>query len=59
MTEEEHMKRHEELHQMLDELIVDFIQHTGKLPSSTTIYELMVWSHKQTKNPDDYREESE
>ena len=59
MTEQEHIKRHEELHQMLDELVADFIQHTGRLPSTATIYELMEWSHFQTLEPDDYRKESE
>jgi len=59
MTEQEHIERHEELHRMLDELIADFIQHTGKLPSQTSILELMEWSHRQTIKPDDYREESE
>ncbi len=53
MTKEEHIKRHQELHLMLDELLADFINHTDKLPSKTSLLELVEWSHKQTMNPDD------
>lgn len=53
MTKEEHIKRHKELHQMLDELLADFINHTGKLPSKSNLLELVEWSHKQTMNPDE------
>jgi len=51
MTPEEHKKRHQELHQALDELVADFISNTNALPSSTTIFELMKWSNEQTENP--------
>ena len=51
MTHEEHKARHVELHQKLDELLTDFISHTGNLPSKTTITELVVWSYQQTINP--------
>ena len=44
MTPEEHKKRHEELHKSLDKLIADFIGHTEKFISSTTIFELFEWS---------------
>uniref|UniRef100_A0A6M3LDQ7 Uncharacterized protein n=1 Tax=viral metagenome TaxID=1070528 RepID=A0A6M3LDQ7_9ZZZZ len=52
MNKKEHIKRHKELHKSLDELIADFITHTDKLPSSSSVMELMEWSYKQTKNPD-------
>ena len=52
---EEHIKRHELLHKSLDELLADFIAHTGKLPSQTTILELTSWSYKQTKDPTESR----
>jgi hypothetical protein len=51
MTPEEHKKRHRELHDALDELVADFIRHTEKSLGSTTIVELLLWSHEQTKNP--------
>lgn len=51
MNEEEHKKRHIELHRKLDELLADFIRHTNGLPSKTTIMELLEWSFQQTKNP--------
>ena len=47
----EHIKRHKELHKNLDELVADFISHTEKLLSKTTIMELMEWSYKQTIEP--------
>ena len=49
---EEHRQRHIELHKYLDELLADFIQFTGKLPSQTTIMELIKWSYKQTTKPE-------
>ena len=51
MNIEEHKKRHIELHKSLDELSADFIRHTGKRPSQTTIIELMKWSYEQTQKP--------
>lgn len=48
----EHIERHKELHKMLDELCADFIRHTNRMPSSTTIMELMEWSYKQTTEPE-------
>ena len=55
MSKDEHIQRHKMLHQMLDELLADFLRHTNceKLPSCTTIEELMVWSSKQTVDPDE------
>lgn len=58
MTPEEHKKRHEELHSALDELIADYIDNGSlpddpRLPTKTTLYEFMVWSHKQIENLDD------
>lgn len=52
LTPEQHKQRHVELHRALDELVADFITHTGKLPSKSTLIELMEWSHKQTQEPD-------
>jgi len=48
-----HLERHKMLHNCFDELLADFISHTGKLPSETTIYELMQWSYKQSQDPED------
>lgn len=46
-----HRKRHEVLHKNLDELIADFLTNTKKLPSQSTVMELLQWSFEQTKNP--------
>lgn len=51
MIPKKHKARHEMLHRMLDELTADMIRHTKKLPSKTTVMELMAWSHEQTQNP--------
>jgi len=51
MTEKEHKIRHLELHRAPDELAADFMHHTQKLPSETTVVELMKWSYEQTQNP--------
>ena len=52
MTDDEHKARHVALHRSLDELLADYLTHNrGKLPSTTTVYELLVWSHAQTFDP--------
>lgn len=53
MTEQEHKERHAFLHGYLDELIADYLScNRDKLPSNTTVMELMQWSHRQTLNPE-------
>lgn len=52
-TPEQHRQRHVALHRALDELVADWITQTGNLPSETSVYDLMQWSHRQTINPDD------
>ncbi len=51
MTEEEHKQIHVDLHNSLDMLVADFIAHSKKLPSKTTLIEFMEWSHLQSLNP--------
>ena len=51
MEIEEHKIKHKQLHTAFDELMADFIRHTDKLPSKTTLMELAKWSNEQTKNP--------
>lgn len=51
MSTEVHAQRHKELHKSLDELLADFITHTGKLPSNVTVMEFLTWSHEQCTNP--------
>ena len=51
MTKEEHIEKHIELHKNLDILASDFITHTKKWLSKTTVIELMIWSAEQITNP--------
>jgi len=52
MTDKQkHTERHKKLHQSLDELLADFILHTGRLPSKTILMEFMEWSYLQSLNP--------
>jgi hypothetical protein len=51
MTKEKHRKRHEELHNCLDELLADYLTITGKLPSETSLMEFLHWSHLQMLEP--------
>lgn len=51
MDRKEHIEKHIMLHKYLDELSADHIRHTGKIPSKTTLMELMGWSYEQTKDP--------
>ena len=52
MSEEVHAQRHKELHKAIDELAADFIAHNpGKYLSSTSVMQLIQWSHAQTIKP--------
>ena len=53
MKPKEHKERHILLHKHFDELLADFIDHTGNLLSKTTLMELMEWSYRQTQMPDE------
>jgi hypothetical protein len=52
VTRDEHHKRHLQLHAYLEELVADFVAHTRRLPSETTILQLAEWSYTQTVSPD-------
>lgn len=48
MTEEQHAKRHEELHKALDELVANWIESPEHPTlSKNTVLDLIVWSSKQ------------
>ena len=51
MPSEEHKIRHIELHKSLDELLADYINITGNLPSKTMLSDFLKWSYMQTINP--------
>jgi len=59
MKKQKHIDIHRELHKKLDELIADFITHTGKTPSNATIMELIEWSHFQTTKPTENEENNQ
>jgi hypothetical protein len=40
-SRERHIEIHKGLHENFDNLVADFIFHTSKLPSNTSIMELM------------------
>ena len=48
---EEHKARHIALHNALDELVADFIEHTNIAPGSVTVMDLIKWSYEQTLSP--------
>ena len=51
MNPEEHKEKHIKLHKSFDELTADYVSHTEKLLSETTVMELIEWSYSQTINP--------
>jgi hypothetical protein len=59
MTPEQHKARHRRLHQYLDELVADWITHTGGLPCNATILDLMAWSSSQCQRPTPGAEEED
>lgn len=46
-----YQKERNDINRAIDELIADFIAHTDKLPSTSSISDLMQWSYKQTIEP--------
>ena len=59
MTREEHIRRHQELHKSLDELVADFITHTTGLPSQTSLLDFMQWSCTQCNDPTELNAEED
>lgn len=51
MTQAEHKQRHVELHQALDELLADYIQHGNGRPREP-IFALLSWSASQAGMPE-------
>jgi len=51
MTDKEHRERHAELHRRFDELLADWLTHTGG-STDDSIFTLIEWSHRQTLKPD-------
>lgn len=49
----EHKRIHIEMHLKLDELVSDYIAHTKKSLTDTSILDLMIWSYSQTLKPDE------
>jgi hypothetical protein len=46
------MKRHKELHDAINELLTDFIDHSGVPAHQATVHQLLSWSGKQRCGPD-------
>ena len=51
MTQAEHHTRHQHLHEALHELIADWFEATGHVPSHSTVAELVAWSRQQMEVP--------
>ncbi len=53
MNKKEHIKIHKQLHESLDKLLADFLIHNKKAGLTTSIRELIEWSHQQTIDPEE------
>jgi hypothetical protein len=52
ITVEQHAARHRLLHQMLDELVADFLYHNrDKTPSNTSVFALTQWAARELAEP--------
>jgi hypothetical protein len=52
MNQNEHIKRHQELHKAVDELAADYMyHHPMKLLNETTVLDLLKWSNIQSQKP--------
>lgn len=49
-----HRQRHLRLHNSIDELAADYMVHTNHRLSTSTVMELLRWSHEQTEHPTDH-----
>lgn len=58
MTHDEHRTRHQLLHAMFDELAADYLRHTGKLFSDSTVMEFMTCTYSQTVEPHEPSEDT-
>jgi hypothetical protein len=56
LTQEQHARRHQELHAALDELLADWITQTGGYPSKVSLMEFLGWSAAQARKPDHEQE---
>jgi hypothetical protein len=53
ITEETfHQLRHMQFHIFLDEMMADFINDTGRLPSKTSLMTFAKWSNEQSQKGD-------
>jgi hypothetical protein len=50
MSTEEEIRNYQSLSKSLDELTARFLRETGKLPSDTTVVELMNWVNEKIKS---------
>jgi hypothetical protein len=56
----EHKKRHQSLHNSLDELVADYLNHNiCKIPSQTVLTDLMKWSYNQTLDPTELKSDND
>lgn len=54
---QEHIARHKKLDDHLNELVGDFIDHSGVPAHTATVHDLLTWSRKQrqaTDHPNDH-----
>lgn len=49
---QEHIARHKTLDTLLNELVGDFIDHSGVPAHTATVHDLLTWSRKQTQATD-------
>ena len=54
LSPSDHKDQHVKLHEALDELVADYIDHTGNVPSKTTVWELIEWSAQQCVDPTEF-----
>lgn len=50
-NEDEHRERHKLLHRHLDEIVADWLVQTRRLPSKSSVMDLLTWSAAQTRDP--------
>jgi hypothetical protein len=51
VTHEEHRARHAQLYQAIHELARDHMEQTGRLPSETSVGDLVRWAQRQAECP--------
>ena len=51
MTKKQHKKEHEGMNKALGMIVKNYMDHTDRLPSEVSVFELMDWAYVESLTP--------